>query len=376
MKIPEKYRFVVELGKALHVYGAPSYKIQYYLSSVALRQGLKGSFMDFPGWVNYVFYEDEDEQTYNYIECVPPGSLDLGALSRVIEVTNKMIANEIDSVGVEKELRLILRETKKTNHVLLFFAYAMCSGMFPLLIGTNWVSFGSAFLLGGLVYFIVYLSGKSDYIETVLESLVSFVVAVVACLLTLVFPELNVGLTIISAIIVFVPGLAITIALEEMTSKNLVSGGAKLFDSVISLFKQFFGALLGLTIMSSFIDFKLLVNVSEMPSWMVFCALPMFSISLLPILKVRSKDMFLGVVTGTSGFLLTVLFSGAGVLLSTFTGTIAVVVISNFFSKLTKTPKIVFLTQGIIMLVPGSKSFMGLSSSFLNATIVDSNNIY
>ena len=376
MKIPEKYRFVIELGKALHIYGIPSYKIQSYLSSVAKTQGLKGSFMDFPTWVNYVFYEEEGEQTYNYIECIPPGSLNLGALSRVVEVTNKLISKEVDSAVVENELKLIYEGTKKTNHPLLAFAFAMSSGMFTLLIGTNWVSFVSAFLLGGLVYLIVYLSSKSDYLETVLESLISFVVAVIACLLSLVFPELNVGLTILSAIIIFVPGLAITTALEEITSKNLVSGGAKLFDAVISLFKQFFGAVLGLTIMASFVDFKLLVNVSEMPSWIVFCALPIFSIGLLPILQVRRKDMFLGVVTSISGFLLTVLFSGAGVLLSTFMGTVAVVIISNLFSKMTKTPKTVFLTQGIIMLVPGSKSFMGLSGSFLNATIVDSNNIY
>jgi uncharacterized membrane protein YjjP (DUF1212 family) len=69
---------------------------------------------------------------------------------------------------------------------------------------------------------------------------------------------LNVGLSIISAIIIFVPGLSLTIALEEITSKNLVSGTAKLFDAIISFFiKQFFGVILGLTCLKFVIDFEI-----------------------------------------------------------------------------------------------------------------------
>ncbi|MBG7630800.1 MAG: threonine/serine exporter family protein [Bacteroidetes bacterium] len=375
MKIPKKYKFIIELGKALHIYGIPSYKIQTYLTKVSKTQGINGVFMDLPTWINYVFYE-EDEQTYNYIDCIPPGVLNLGGLSRVVEVTNKVISKEIDSSDVHHELKLINDETKKVNHFVLTLSYAIASGAFSLMIGTNWISFVFAVLMGAIVYLIVYLSSKSNYLETILESLISFVVTIFASLLHLIFPELNVGITILSAIIVFVPGLAITTSLEEITSKNLVSGGAKLFDAIISLFKQFFGVLLGLAIMSSVIDFKQLVHVSDLPKWIMFCGIPLFSVSLLAIFQVRKKDMFLGVVTGVSVFFLTVLFSGYGVLFSTFIGTIAAVAIGNLFNRITKTPKTVFLTQGIVMLVPGSKSFMGLSHSFLNSSIIMADNLY
>lgn len=374
MKIPKKYNHIIELGKALHIYGVPTYKVQSYLTKVSKTQGIKGVFMDLPTWINYVFYEDE--QTYNYVECIPPGNLNLGALSRVDEVTNKIISKEIDSTDVIDELKLIHEETKKANHIILTISYAIGSGAFSLMIGTNLVSFIFALLLGALVYPIVYLSNKSNYVETILESLISFVITILTCLLHLVFPELNVGITILSAIIIFIPGMAITTSLEEITSKNLVSGVAKLFDSIISLFKQFFGVLLGLALMSSLIDFKELVHVSDLPSWLMFCSIPMFSISLLAIWQVRKKDMILGVITGVSVFFTTVLFSGYGVLFSTFIGTIAAVGISHIFNRITKTPKTVFLTQGIVMLVPGSKSFMGLSNSFLNSSIIIADNIY
>lgn len=374
MKPPKKYQFIIELGKALHIYGIPSYKIQSYLTQVSKKQGIEGSFSDLPTWINYVFYEDE--KSYNYVECLPPGKLNLGALSRIVEVTNKVIENKDDSFSITDELNLIHAKTKKVNHFILTLAYAFAAGAFSLMIGTNWISFVFSLLLGAFVYLVVYFSEKSKYLETILESLVSFLITIFACLIYLVFPSFNVGISILSAIIIFIPGLAITTALEEITSKSLVSGGAKLFDSLISLFKQFFGVLLGLSVMSNLIDFKLLNHISELPRWLMFCGIPLLSITVLPIFQVRKKDMLFGVLTGATGFFTTVIFSDYGILISTFVGTLAVVTISNLFSRITKSPKTIYLTQGIIMLVPGSKSFMGLSSSFLNSSIINTTNLF
>ena len=375
MKVPEKYHFIVALGKALHVYGIPSYKIQSYLTEVAKTQGITGSFMDSPTWINYVFYEDES--SYNYVECVPPGSLNLGAFSRIAELTNKVIDSKIDNDTINKELDIIHTKTKKINHLHLTLAYAASAGCFSILIGTNLISFAFSLLLGAFIYLLVYLTNKSTYLENVFESLSALVVTVICCMLTLVIPNLNLGLTILASIIIFIPGLAITTALEEITSKSLVSGGAKLFDSVILLFKQFFGVLLGLALMTSLVDIDLTYHVSEMPKWTTFFAIPIFSIALLPIFQVRKKDMLFGALTGITAFIMTVLLSGYGVLVSTFIGTLVVVGVSRLFGLISKTPKTVFLIQGIVMLVPGSKSFMGLSNSFFHpATTTGSDNLF
>ncbi|ARV14527.1 threonine/serine ThrE exporter family protein [Polaribacter sp. SA4-12] len=375
MKVPEKYQFIVELGKALHIYGIPSYKIQSYLTEVASTQGITGSFMDSPTWINYVFYEDEN--SFNYIECIPPGSLNLGAFSRIAELTNKVIDSKIDNSAINKELNIIHAKTKTVNHLHLTLAYAFSAGCFSIMIGTNWISFAFSLLLGALIYFLVFLSTKSNYIQNVFESLSALVVTIICCSLTLVFPNFNLGLTILASIIIFIPGLAITTALEEITSKSLVSGGAKLFDSILLLFKQFFGVLLGLGLMTSLVDIDLTYHVSEMPKWTIFCAVPIFSIALLPIFQVRKKDMVFGALTGVIAFFTTVLFSGYGVLVSTFIGTLAVVGVSRLFGMISKTPKTVYLIQGVVMLVPGSKSFMGLSNSFFNpSTTTGSANLF
>ncbi|MGJ8760835.1 MAG: threonine/serine ThrE exporter family protein [Polaribacter sp.] len=375
MRVPKKYQFIVELGKALHTYGIPSYKIQSYLTEVAQNKGITGSFMDLPTWINYVFYDEKN--SYNYVECIPPGSLNLGAFSRIDELTNKVIDSKIEESAINEELNIIHAKTKEINHFYLYLAYTFAAGSFSLMIGTNWVSFIFSLLLGSITYLLVYLATKSKYVENVFESLSALVVTVICCLLSLVFPDFNLGLTILASIIIFIPGLAITTALEEITSKSLVSGSAKLFDAMIVLFKQFFGVILGLGLMTSLIDIDLTHYVSDMPKWTLFCAIPIFSITVLPIFQVRKKDVFFGVLTGVLAFFITVFLSSVlGILVSTFVGTLAVVGISRLFGRISKTPKSVYLTQGIIMLVPGSKSFMGLSNSFFNPSITASANIF
>ena len=123
MKKNEKYNFIILLGKYLHTYGIPSYQIQSYLSEVAKKLGVKGTFMDSPTWINYVFYDDDQQaQSYNYIDRIPPGNLNLGAYSRVVETTNQLIANKINISDVEDRLANIDRKAQKVNHLFLTVA--------------------------------------------------------------------------------------------------------------------------------------------------------------------------------------------------------------------------------------------------------------
>jgi len=179
-------------------------------------------------------------------------------------------------------------------------------------------------------------------------------------------------MTILASIIVFIPGLSLTTALEEITSRSLVSGTAKLFDALVSLFKQFFGVVLGLALLPLFIELKPHATIDNIPQWVDFIAILLLSLSLMPVFRVRPKDIPLGVVTGFVCFYTTMLLDFTGILVSIFAGTIVAVATSKLFAHLTKAPRLVYLIPGIIMLVPGSKAFIGLSTLFLNTQVSNS----
>lgn len=182
------------------------------------------------------------------------------------------------------------------------------------------------------------------------------------------FEQINMSMTILASIIVFIPGLSLTTALEEITSKSLVSGTAKLFDALVSLFKQFFGVVLGLAVFSIFVDLKPNVVVNDIPAWVDYIAILFLAASLIPVFKIRLKDMPFCIMAGFASYYTALLLASTmGIMLSMFIGTLVAVSVSKLFTLLTQTPRLVFLVPGIIMLVPGSKAFIGLSSILMDA---------
>jgi uncharacterized membrane protein YjjP (DUF1212 family) len=364
MQIPHQYKFIVQLGKALHTYGVPSYKSQKYLTEVAALKGIKASFMDTPTWINYVFYE-EDEHTYNYVECVPPGELNLGALSKVVEITKNVLSNDLNFSEAKAQIEELESTPIGYGKAIELISYMVSAGAFCVILDTNWASVLTASGIGALIYGITLLSKKSSYIKSTLESLVAFLATIITGLLSIYFNQINISMTILASIIVFIPGLSITTALEEITSKSLVSGTAKLFDALVSLFKQFFGVVLGLALLSQFMELKQNEIIYDIPKWVDYPAIILLASSLLPVFRVRLKDVPLSIITGFICYSITVWFDFTGILISIFIGTLAATGISKLFSHLTQTPRLVYLTPGIIMLVPGSKAFITLSTVFL-----------
>ncbi len=366
MKVPDKYKFIVQLGKALHTYGVPSYKSQIYLSEIAKKKGIKGSFMDTPTWINYAFFE-EDDHTYNHVECVPPGELNLGALSRIVEITNNVLNNKLSFVNAKVEIEKIKTERLGYGKLIELIAFMASAGAFSVILDASWASAALAAFNGAVIYGITLWSLKSRYIKTTLESLVSFLATIVTVIVAQFVAQINISMTILASIIVFIPGLSITTALEEITSRSLVSGTAKLFDALVSLFKQFFGVVLGLTVMSQFIDIVPNDVIRDVPEWVNYIAVTFLALGLLPVFKVRPKDLIFGVIAGFASYYTTVLMGFSGLMISIFTGTIVAVLASKLFGRITKSPELVFLVPGIIMLVPGSKAFIGLSSILITA---------
>lgn len=372
MKVPQKYKFIVQLGKALHHYGVPSYKSEMYLSEIAEKKGIQGSFMDLPTSINYVFYE-ADEQTYSHAESVSPGELNLGALSKIVEIANNLLSDTIDFTEAKQAMKSIKTTPPTYNIFLELLGFMVSAGAFSIILDTSWTSAIAASFVGGIVYLITLLGRRSVYIRSTQEALVAFVATFVTGLLSLQFSQINISMTILASIIVFIPGLSITTALEEITARNLVSGTAKLFDALISLFKQFFGVVMGLHILPLFAEINQLQVINDIPNWVDYFAIISLALALTPAFKIRPRDLFLCVVVGFVSFYTTTLFAFAGILVSIFMGTLVTVAISKLFSKLHNSPRLVFLVPGIIMLVPGSKAFIGLSSIFLHETTTSGN---
>jgi len=176
-------------------------------------------------------------------------------------------------------------------------------------------------------------------------------------------PMINVPLVVLSAIIVFIPGLALTLGLAELAARHLVSGTARVMDAVMLLFKLYFGAFLGVAlgqVLFGQIPPQLAPSVPQWTSWL---AVAILCGSLVVVFKARLRHALWGLLSGFIAYAASLW--GAyylGLALGAFVGAFAVGLYGNLFNRLMNAPASIVSLQGMIVLVPGSKTYIGLNA--------------
>ena len=103
----EKRKFIVKLGKMLHKYGTPAYRLEAHLMEVATYLGLKSSFVMSPTSVTFVIWTDGHEDEYTHVARVDPGDHDLGSLADTDDLVNQMLDDKLSLQEVDAQLDAI-----------------------------------------------------------------------------------------------------------------------------------------------------------------------------------------------------------------------------------------------------------------------------
>src|SRR5690606_18697188 len=133
-----KRKFVVKLGKMLHKYGTPAYRLEAHLTELTSHLGLKGSFIISPTSMTFVLWTDGHEQEYTHASRVNPGDLDLGALSRTDELVDQVLQGKVSINEADALLDAI--DMRPSSYGKLATAVAMMAsgGAFAMLMATSW----------------------------------------------------------------------------------------------------------------------------------------------------------------------------------------------------------------------------------------------
>ena len=356
-------RFIIRLGKTMHEYGTTSYRLESLLIETTYLLGLNGTFLISPTTMNFVFWEDGSEDETNHIARVSPGGTDLNRLSLTHALTEKVINGEVSlDEGIEA-LQEIRNSPDLYSNKVEFIAWGFASASFAALCGTGYMDILAAMVAGFLVYFLVLASKKIKRIEEMLEPMAALLIGFLASGVAASGLAINQAIVILAGVIVFIPGLSLTLGLRELAARDLVSGTARIMDSIMTLFKLYFGAAFGLALGTLIWHISPHVAVPSLPSWVHYLSVVCLSICLLVMFKIRKRDAIWGVVAGLIAYLSAeagnYLF---GAELGAMLGAMVVGVYANVYARIRNTPSHIVLLPGIVLLVPGSKAYMGLSS--------------
>ncbi|SES71256.1 threonine/serine exporter family protein [Thalassotalea agarivorans] len=371
----EKRRFIIRLGKALHKFGTPAYRLEAHLQNVAKLLQIEASFMVTPTALTFVL-SNEESQDFNYHIRVKPGDLNLGALARTDQLVDELETGQRTLSEAIERLDEIADKHDPYGKFLTFLSFGAASGAFAMLMNTGWNDVFWSTILGFIVGLYVFWAERSSRIAEMLEPLAALTCALCASAITLIDPHINAPLIILSSVIVFIPGLALTLGLSELAARHLMSGTARIMDALMMLFKLYFGAVLGMAIGTKLWGIGEYVAPEVIPAWTAWLAVTILSISLVISFKSRKKDAVWGILSGYVAFGASIL--GAeylGAALGAFVGAFALGVYSNLFSRIRNLPSSIVKLLGLVVLVPGSKVYIGLNSLVSGEMMVATDNI-
>lgn len=348
----------------LHKYGTPAFRLEAYLLEISSYLGVRSSIIATPTALTFVIWTEGHEDEYTHAARLQPGELDLNSLSQTDALASELLAGKVTLAQADKRLSEIDALPSPYGKWVTGLSYLAGTGAFAMLMGASWSEIGWSALLGLLSYFWSLWALRSKRVNLMLEPMTSFIAGLAASAIgRYIDPGINIPLIVLSSVIIFVPGLALTMGLSELASRNMVSGTARVMDALMQLFKLYFGAFLGVSIGFSLFGENVYQPAESLPEWATWLAVFLLSCSLVAIFRTRPIHIPWAISAAFIAYGASVWsadFMGAG--LNTFVGAFALGVFANMFTRIAHQPHTIVGMHGLIVLVPGSKTYIGLNS--------------
>lgn len=373
----QKTQFIISLAKALHRYGASADRIEKALFLVSQKLEIEANYFSFPTGIFSNFKLPEDDE-YTSMERLDPGKINLEKLYLTDKTVDMVLDGEITLKEGTQRLKEIISKKEIFSdlyvNIALFF---LAAGVTIILKGSLTDALCAGLL--GLFSGLFTSSVKTERIDTIIETLMAFVVSFVAFTLpALGVEKANPTVIILATLIYFLPGLNITTAIHEISSQNLTSGTARLTGALVILLKISFGSYIGAEVAQSIFPAQITPSITAAldPLWIIPTLL-VVPLSFVVLFQARKEDAFWILLAGVASYLSSQFFAlHLGSVAGAFASGVFIGSGSNLFARLLQRPSMIVLMPAIILLVPGSVGYRGLNFLFTQNTIDGINTLF
>ena len=352
--------FMVELAEHLHAYGTTGPRLEASLEMVAQKLEVECEPWTNPTGMVLSFSDPMrppgDSDTTRVIR-MPPGDNDLGRLCDVDRIVEDVVAGRMGLAEGHAGLRALDRPLTTRENLMQVLGFGLIAGGITGLLRLPWLDITTAGLIG-LVIGALTVAGRTRPRLREAGDAVSAVVATsIAILVAAYIAPLNLNTVIISALIVLMPGLALTNAINELTSQHLVSGTARFAGAVATMIMLTVGTMAALAAAGVVGIEPQVRGWRPQPDWVEWCALVVSAFAFAVLFRAKPRDYLLVAAAAMTGYLISRLAgqawgSGFGIFLAALVVTTA----GNGYARWASRPGAVVRVPGIILMVPGSAS--------------------
>lgn len=220
-KIEEVMETCLLAGKVMMESDAEMYRVEDTMRRIAIAAG------DFQ-LVSYVtqtglFVGIDGTSTIRMVQILNR-SINLEKVSMINQLSRAYVGGELELSELLNQLKQIEKETKFFPLWLRIVAASVVSGTIMILFGGPWQDLFLTCLIGGLGYFLYYISLKIFRIKFLSEFLAALFIGFTAILSVQFHLGTNQDIIIIGCVMPLVPGVQMTNAFRDLLAGHYLSG--------------------------------------------------------------------------------------------------------------------------------------------------------
>jgi uncharacterized membrane protein YjjP (DUF1212 family) len=362
----ERIAFVVDLARHLHAYGTTSQRMEGAVESVARRLSLDCQPWSNPTGIILAFSDPSrpaGESDTMRVVRMGPGDTNLRKLCLADGIAEDVISGRMGVSAGRAALRELDRPDSRRARAMLAIGFALASASVAGLLRLPWLDIATSGAIGFLIGLLALAAQSRPRLHEGFEALAGLLAGTVAILVSRLVGPLNLNTVIIASLIVLLPGMSLTLAANELTSRHLMSGTARFAGALMVIVTLTIGTAIALGIADAVGVAPQVRALRPQPEWVVWCALGVAAYAFAVLFRAQRRDYPRVMGAVIAGYLIS-RFAGewlgppAGVFLAALAATAA----GNGYARWFKRPGALLRLPGIIILVPGSISLRGVIS--------------
>ena len=360
----ERIAFVLEVAEHLHAYGTTAQRLEGAVVAVAQRMGLECEAWSNPTGMILSFNDPRRpagvSDTTRVIRLAP-GDTDLFKLCEADRIAEDVMAGRVGIAEGHAQLRALSRPASRRERTMQVIGFGMASAAVAGLLRLPWLDIATAGLIGLLIGLLELASQGRPRLQEAGDAISGMVAGFVAIAVASLVGPLNLNTVTIAALIVLLPGMSLTNAVNELTSRHLVSGTARFAGALTTVLKLTIGTVIAFKV-AELAGLQPDIRASRpQPGWVEGVAVFTGALAFAVLFRAAKRDWWIVMLSAASGYLIArfggqMFGSPAGVFLAALATSAA----GNAYARFAKRPGALVRVPGIIMLVPGSVALRGV----------------
>lgn len=338
----QRHRYLIQLCRALMMYGAPTHRLEEYMTMSSRVLEIEGQFLYLPSCMIISFDDSATHTTEVKLVRVPQG-IDLGRLRDIHNIYKNVVHDKLGVEEATKRLDEVRHRKPKFSVAFRVFMYGIASAcVAPFAFEARFIDLPLAFVLGCLVGVLQLVAAPSN-------ELYAHVFEVSAAIITSFaargFGSIQNGQLFCfsalaqSSIALILPGYLVLCSSLELQSHNIVAGSVRMVYAMIYTLFLGYGITIGASLYGIMDENATSDTHCTNPlnrGW-YFLFVPGFTICLCIVNQAKWKQMPVMTIMALAGFCVnnysSSYFKGNSQI-SNMLGALAVGIMANLYSRI------------------------------------------